>query len=92
MKQITLTGDYLEIGRQFGRSCRASTKIFTKAVQVMRALSERPGADFFTPQYRNLPLVLPRFFANRKRYRAEAPSTGRYSTPTTRRASRCSRE
>ncbi len=72
MKEIVLTGDFREIGRQYGMACRGSIKVFTKVVQVMRALAERPGADFFTPKYRNLPLVLPRFFMNRKRYRAEA--------------------
>ncbi len=72
MKQITLTGDFREIGRQYGRACRGSIKVFTIAIQVMRALSERPGATFFNPRYRNLPFVIPRFFANRKRYRAEA--------------------
>lgn len=72
MKEIVLTGDFTEIGRQYGKECRPSIKIFTKMVQVMRALSERPGADFFTPNYRNLPLVLPKFLSNRRRYRAEA--------------------
>ena len=72
MKEIVLTGDFTEIGRQYGKACRTSIRIFTKMVQVMTALAERPGADFFTPRYRNLPLVLPRFFANRRRYRAEA--------------------
>jgi predicted choloylglycine hydrolase len=72
MKQMTLSGDFREIGRQYGSACRGSIKVFTKAIQVMRALSERPGATFFDPRYRNLPLVLPRFLANRKRYRAEA--------------------
>jgi len=72
MKQITLSGDFREIGRQYGRACRGSIKVFTKTIQVMRALSERPGADFFAPKYRNLPLVLPKFFANRRRFRAEA--------------------
>ncbi len=72
MKEIVLTGDFHEIGRQYGKSCRTSIKVFAKVVQVMRALAERPGADFFTPNYRNLPFVLPRFFSNRRRYRAEA--------------------
>jgi hypothetical protein len=72
MKEIRLRGDFREIGRQYGRACRGSIRIFAATVQVMRALSERPGADFFTPRYRNLPLVLPAFFRNRARYRAEA--------------------
>lgn len=72
MEQFTLSGDFREIGRQYGRACRGSIKVFTTTIQVMRALSERPGATFFNPRYRNLPFVIPRFFANRKRYRAEA--------------------
>ena len=72
MKQLVLTGNFTEIGRQYGRECRASIKTFTKAVQVMRALAERPGANLFNPNYRNLPLVLPKFFSNRRRYRDEA--------------------
>lgn len=72
MKEIVLAGDFTEIGRQYGKACRTSIKVFTKMVQVMRALAERPGADFFTPNYRSLPLVLPKFFSNRRRYRAEA--------------------
>lgn len=72
MKEIVLTGSFREIGRHYGRECRGSIRIFSKMVQVMRALSERPGADFFTPKYRDLPLVLPSFFKNRRRYRVEA--------------------
>ncbi len=36
----------------------------------MVALSERPGADFFSPQARHVPGVLVRFGRNRVRYRA----------------------
>lgn len=72
MREIVLRGSYREIGRQYGRACRWQVKLFTKMVQVMRALAERPGASFFDPRYSYLPLVLPGFFRNRRRYRAEA--------------------
>jgi predicted choloylglycine hydrolase len=72
MREIALSGTYFEMGQQYGKASRRSIKLFTKMVQVMTALSERPGADFFTPRYRYLPLVLPGFFKNRGRYRAEA--------------------
>lgn len=74
MREITLRGDYRDMGRQYGRACRGQIKLFTKVVQLMTALSERPGADFFTPRYRNLPFVTASFFRNRRRYRAEARS------------------
>jgi predicted choloylglycine hydrolase len=74
MREFTLSGDYREVGRQYGRACRRQIKLFTKVVQVMAGLAERPGADFFTPQYRYLPLVLAGFSRNRRRYRAEARS------------------
>ncbi len=72
MKEIVLSGSYREIGRQYGQACKRQIKLFTKIVQVMRALAERPGASFFNPRYRYLPLVLTGFFKNRRRYRAEA--------------------
>jgi predicted choloylglycine hydrolase len=72
MKEFVLHGNYYEMGRQYGQHCRRNTKLFTKVVQVMVALAERPGAEIFTPQYRYLPLVLPHFFKNRRRYRVEA--------------------
>lgn len=72
MREIVLSGSFREIGRQYGRACRWQVKLFTKMVQVMIALAERPGASLFDPRYRYLPIVLPRFFANRRRYRTEA--------------------
>ena len=71
MKEIELTGSWFEMGRQYGRACRSQIWLFSKAVQVMVALSERPGADFFSPQYRHVPGVLFRFGKNRRRYRAQ---------------------
>jgi predicted choloylglycine hydrolase len=72
MREFVLRGSYYEMGRQYGEYCRRNIKLFTKLVQVMVALAERPGADIFTPKYRYLPLVLPGFFKNRGRYRVEA--------------------
>ena len=72
MKEFVLRGSYYEMGRQYGKGCRRSIKLFTKVIQVMVALAERPGGEMFNPKYRYLPLVLPRFFKNRRRYRVEA--------------------
>jgi isopenicillin-N N-acyltransferase-like protein len=72
MKEIVLSGSYRTLGRQYGKACRRQIKLFTKMVQVMAALSERPGATFFEPRYRNVPLVLAGFFKNRHRYRTDA--------------------
>jgi hypothetical protein len=72
MREFVLKGSYYEMGRQYGQYCRKDIKLFTKMIQVMAALSEYPGADFFSPKYRYLPSVLFSFFKNRKRYRAEA--------------------
>jgi hypothetical protein len=72
MKELELTGSFFEMGRQYGRGCRREIWLFSKAVQLMVALSERPGADFFDPQYRHLPQEMTRFFKNRKRYRSQA--------------------
>ena len=72
MREFVLKGSYYEMGRQYGQYCRKDIKLFTKAVQIMAALSEHPGADFFSPNYRYLPSALLFFFKNRKRYRAEA--------------------
>lgn len=72
MKELELSGSFFEMGRQYGRGCRREIWLFSKAVQLMVALSERPGADFFDPQYRHLPRELMRFSKNRKRYRSQA--------------------
>jgi predicted choloylglycine hydrolase len=72
MREFVLRGSYYEMGRQYGEGCRGNIKLFTKVIQVMVALAERPGAEIFTPKYRYLPLVLPFFFKNRRRYRIEA--------------------
>ncbi len=72
MREFVLRGSYYEMGRQYGRGCRRNIKLFTKVIQVGVALAERPGAEIFSPKYRYLPLVLPRFFKNRRRYRVEA--------------------
>jgi len=69
MREIILSGDFREIGRQYGKACRRQVKLLSKMIQVMTALSERPGATFFNPQYRYLPLVLGKYFGNRRRYR-----------------------
>ena len=45
MKKIVLTGDFHNIGGRYGQACRGSITAFTKMIQVMRALSERPGAE-----------------------------------------------
>ena len=70
MKEVELTGSWVEMGRQYGRACRSQIWLFSKAVQMMVALSEQPGADFFSPRYRHVPKVLLRFGRNRRRYRA----------------------
>jgi len=72
MREFVLKGSYYEMGRQYGQYCRKDIKLFTKAIQIMTALSEHPGADFFSPNYRYLPSALLFFFKNRKRYRAQA--------------------
>jgi len=72
MREFVLKGSYYEMGRQYGQYCRKDIKLFTKMVQVMAALSEHPGASFFSPKYRYLPSALLFFFKNRKRYRAQA--------------------
>ena len=72
MKELELRGSFFEMGRQYGRGCRREIWLFSKAVQLMVALSERPGADFFDPQYRHIPREMMRFFKNRKRYRSQA--------------------
>jgi predicted choloylglycine hydrolase len=72
MREFVLRGSYYDMGRQYGEHCRRNIKLFTKVIQVMVALGERPGAEIFTPKYRYLPLVLPGFFKNRRRYRVEA--------------------
>jgi predicted choloylglycine hydrolase len=72
MREFVLTGSYYEMGKQYGQYCRKDIKLFTKAIQIMTALSEHPGADFFSPKYRYLPSTLLFFFKNRKRYRAQA--------------------
>jgi predicted choloylglycine hydrolase len=72
MKEFILKGSYYEMGRQYGQYCRKEIKLFTKAIQIMAALSEHRGADFFNLNYRYLPSALLFFFKNRKRYRAEA--------------------
>jgi len=74
MREIVLSGDFREIGRQYGKACRSQVKLLTKMIQVMTGLSERPGATFFNPQYRYLPLVLGKYFSNRRRYRVEGDS------------------
>jgi predicted choloylglycine hydrolase len=71
MREIVLSGGFREIGRQYGKACSRQVKLLTKMIQVMAGLSERPGATFFNPQYRYLPLVLGKYFSNRRRYRAE---------------------
>ena len=72
MKELELSGSFFEMGRQYGQGCRREIWFFSKAVQLMVALSERPGADFFDPQYRHLPREMTSFFKNRKRYRSQA--------------------
>ncbi len=72
MKEFELRGSFYEMGRQYGRSCRKQIWFFSKAVQLMVALAERPGADLFAPQYRHLPREMMRFRQNRKRFRARA--------------------
>jgi predicted choloylglycine hydrolase len=72
MREFALKGSYYEMGRQYGQYCRKDIKLFTKMVQVMAALSEHPGASFFSPEYRYLPSALFFFFKNRRRYRAKA--------------------
>ena len=72
IREFVLSGSYHEMGRQYGEHCLRNIRLFTKVVQVMTALSERPGADFFTPRYRYLPRALVGFFKHRRRYRAEA--------------------
>jgi predicted choloylglycine hydrolase len=72
MREFVLKGSYYEMGRQYGQYCRKEIKLFTKSIQVMTALSEHPGASFFSPQYGYLPSAFFFFFKNRKRYRAEA--------------------
>jgi isopenicillin-N N-acyltransferase-like protein len=72
MKELELRGSFFEMGRQYGKGCRKEIWLFSKAVQLMVALSERPGADLFDPQYRHLPREMVLFVKNRKRYRAQA--------------------
>lgn len=72
MREIVLSGDFPEIGRQYGKACRRQVKLLAKTIQVMTGLAERPGATFFNPQYRYLPLVLGKYFKNRRRFRADA--------------------
>jgi hypothetical protein len=55
MKELELRGSFFEMGRQYGKGCRKEIWLFSKSVQLMVALSERPGADLFDPQYRHLP-------------------------------------
>ena len=54
MKEITLSGDYREMGRQHGEACRRQINLFTEMVQVMTGLSERPGP---TSSRRDIALV-----------------------------------
>lgn len=72
MKELVLAGTHFEMGRQYGRSCRKQIWFFSKAVQIMVSLSQRPGADLFSPQYRHVPVELARFSKNRQRHRRRA--------------------
>jgi isopenicillin-N N-acyltransferase-like protein len=72
MKEFELSGSYYEMGKQYGRACRKEIWFFSKAMQLMVALGERPGADLFAPHYRHLPREMMRFRKNRKRYRTQA--------------------
>jgi hypothetical protein len=74
MKEIVLSGSFEEIGYQYGQACRRQVKLFSTMTQVMAALAERPGATFFNPRYRYLPLVLGKYFGNRRRYRTDGRS------------------
>ena len=59
MREFVLKGSYYEMGRQYGQYCRKDIKLFTKAVQIMVALSEHPGADFFSPNLNYWAIILP---------------------------------
>lgn len=72
MREITLSGSFYEMGRQYGSMVKVKIRLFLFMTRLMAVASEGGGRDFFRPKYRHMLVGLFRMRAYQRRYRKVA--------------------
>lgn len=69
MKELSLTGNYYEMGKQYGQGCRKEIKLFVKTVYFMVSISKKPGSTAFSPNMRYMLQTLVNLSNDKKSFR-----------------------
>lgn len=74
MKELTLSGSFYDMGKQYGAACSKEIKLFIKAIYFMVSISKKPGSTAFSPNMKYLLHTIYTLRNDKKRFRESLKS------------------